>query len=126
MIHEPKTQFLNVVICTGTFTESAGFNISLTFAGAEENITPPALFYHAPGDVMVLVLNSVVCKLRTVIIPFKVRLDLIQAIFEVGIKGEIICSVVVLDRPDTLYGCLNWVDNAHCIYIPDKSRLPVD
>ena len=72
-----------------------------------------------------LVLVAVADELRAVLVPLKMCLHLITAVFEIGVEREVVPAVVFY-RSDALDLSLNGVHHSDLVDIPDDSGLPVD
>ena len=125
MIHQPEAKLRQCVIGAWALFKSAGFHISLTLPGAQENVPAPTLFNHSSGDIVVFVLIAVLDQLRAVFVPLKVSPYLIAAVLQIGVVGKIVSVILVVDGAYALYLGLDLIHDPDRIDIPDQSGLPV-
>src|SRR5690625_3136289 len=85
MEHWTKTYFTIIIIKTFAFPKRALLDIPLAFTCSEKHISPSTFFYCTFGDIVVLVFVSVIGKIRSVFIEFKMCPHLVHRLTQVGV-----------------------------------------
>src|SRR5690625_837761 len=85
MEHWTKTYFTIIIIKTFAFPKRALLDIPLAFTCSQKHITPSTFFHCSFGDIVVLVFVSVIGKIRSVFIKFKMGPHLVHRLTQVEI-----------------------------------------
>ena len=124
VIHQSEGKLRQIVKRSRAFAEGTGLHIALTFPRSQKDVPAASPADHSFGHFMMLVFVTVSGQLRPVHVPFKMRLHLIAALFQIGVVGQVVAAGI-LNRANALDLHLDGVHHPHPVDHPQQRRLPV-
>ena len=127
---------IRVVTALLFLVKVAGLNIALALPRAQKDVAPPSALYHAPDDVVVLVLVLAICDqvgLGPIRVGDKMCAHEVDRLDQIGVYGERVLRLLVADGADVFgfhaYGIhdADFVDDVVNRYLPIYAfRYPLE